>query len=212
MAQVGGTLLPGRKDFKPPAERDGRGSPPRLLDEVPSRRGRLGSALRTETVDAYWTRRYVLANRKRHPRDMGAAEVEWFLTRLAVEGEVSASTQNQALAALLFLYCEVRGIDLPWMSNIRRAKRPERLPNVLSRPEVKALLAQLDGTVGSMVRLLYGSGLRLMECLRLRVQDIRSQRKEVLPAWQGRQRPGDDAAASAGGADQEADHPRSAVA
>jgi integrase len=111
---------------------------------------------------------------------MGAAEVEWFLTRLAVEGQVSASTQNQVLAALLFLYREVLGIDLPWMSNIRRAKRPERLPKVLSRAEVKGLLAQLDGTVSSMVRLLYGSGLRLMECLRLRVQDIRSQRNEPL--------------------------------
>jgi integrase len=143
---------------------------------------------------------------------IGAALVEWFLTRLAVEGQVWASPQNLALAALLFVYRAVLGIDLPWMSNIRRAKRPERLPNVLSRSKVKGLLAQLDGTAGLLARLLYGSGLRLMECLRLRVQDIRSQRKEVLPAWQGRQGPGDDAAASAGGADQEADHPRSAVA
>lgn len=156
------------------------GSPPRLLDEVRGRIRRLGLSLRTEKIYVDWIRRFVLANGKRHPRDMGASEVEWFLTRLATEGRVAASTQNQALAALLFLYREVLGIDLPWMSNIRRAKRPERLPNVLSRPEVRSLLAQLDGTPGLMARLLYGSGLRLMECLRLRVQDIRLQRHEIV--------------------------------
>lgn len=125
-------------------------------------------------------RRFVLASGRRHPRQMGATEVEWFLTRLATEGRVSASTQNQALSALLFLYREEPGVDLPWMANIRRAKRPERLPNVLSRSEVNALLGQLHGTVGLMARLLHGSGLRLMECLRLRVQDVRVARHEVL--------------------------------
>jgi integron integrase len=156
------------------------GSPPRLLDEVRGRIRRLGLSLRTEKTYVDWIRRFILASGKRHPRDMGATEVERFLTRLAVEGQVSASTQNQALSALLFLYREVLGIDLPWMANIRRAKRPERLPNVLSRGEVNALLGQLHDTVGLMSRLLYGSGLRLMECLRLRVQDIRVQRREIL--------------------------------
>ncbi|MBS0576509.1 MAG: integron integrase [Proteobacteria bacterium] len=149
-----------------------RGKPPKLLDEVSARMRRLGRALRTEQAYVGWIRRFILANGKRHPRDMGEREVEAFLTRLATCDRVAPSTQNQALAALLFLYREVLGSDLPWMDDIQRAKRPRRLPVVLDRTEVAAVLAQIEGVSALMAGLLYGSGLRLMECLRLRVKDV----------------------------------------
>jgi integron integrase len=141
---------------------------------------RLGMALRTEQAYVGWIRRFILANGKRHPRSMGALEVEAFLTRLATQGRVAASTQNQALSALLFLYREVLGIDLPWMEEIRRAKRPNRLPVVLTREEVQALLGELDGVHWLMASLLYGTGLRLMECVRLRVKDVDFGRGELI--------------------------------
>ncbi len=153
---------------------------PRLLEQLRARIRRLGLALRTEYAYVAWARRFILANGKRHPAEMGAAEVEAFLTDLANRGKVSASTQNQALSALLFLYREVLGQQLPWMEDIRRAKRPERLPVVLSRDEVAALLDALNGVPWLMASLLYGAGLRLMECLRLRVQDIDFARREIL--------------------------------
>ncbi|WP_222566155.1 integron integrase [Novilysobacter antarcticus] len=153
---------------------------PRLLDQVRARIRRRGLAIRTEEVYVSWIRRFILANGKRHPSEMGEREVEWFLTRLAVHGKVAASTQNQALSALLFLYREVLGQDLPWMENIRRAKRPERLPVVLTVEEVARLLAQMSGVHHLMASLLYGSGIRLMECVRLRVQDIDFVRREIL--------------------------------
>ncbi len=155
------------------------GRPPRLLDQLRGRIRRLGLSPRTEEAYVGWVRRFVLANGKRHPRDMGAREVEGFLTALAVHGRVAASTQNQALSALLFLYREVLGIELPWLDDIRRAKRPQRLPVVLSREEVAALLGALDGTAWLMAGLLYGSGLRLLECLRLRVKDVDFVRREI---------------------------------
>ncbi|HET9031480.1 MAG TPA: integron integrase [Dokdonella sp.] len=155
------------------------GSEPRLLDQVRARVRRLGLAIRTEKVYVDWIRRFILANGKRHPRDMGAREVEAFLTLLATRGKVAASTQNQALSALLFLYREVLGQDLPWMENIRRAKRPERLPVVLTRDEVWRILDRMDGAHHLMASLLYGAGLRLMECVRLRVQDIDFVRHEI---------------------------------
>jgi integron integrase len=135
----------------------------------------------TRTEEAYvgWARRFILANGKRHPRTMGAREVEAFLTHLANAGHVAVSTQNQALSALLFLYREVLQIELPWMENIQRAKRPRRLPVVLSREEVAALLAEMEGVTWLMASLLYGSGMRLMECLRLRVQDVDFVRREI---------------------------------
>ena len=151
----------------------------RLLDQVRARVRRLGLAIRTEEAYVGWIRRFILAHGKRHPADMGAAEVEWFLSDLASRRHVAASTQNQALAALLFLYRDVLGVDLPWMENIRRAKRPERLPVVLTREEVRGLLEQLDGAAWLMASLLYGSGLRLMECLRLRVKDVDLPRCEI---------------------------------
>lgn len=140
---------------------------------------RLGLSLRTEEVYVGWVRRFILANAKRHPRNMGAREVERFLTRLATQGHVSASTQNQALSALLFLYREVLQQELPWMDNVRRAKRPKRLPVVLSRDEVARLLGEMEGTTWLMASLLYGAGLRLMECVRLRVKDVDFVRREI---------------------------------
>ena len=156
------------------------GQSPRLLDQVRARMRRLGLAKRTEEAYTSWIRRFIVSQGKRHPREMGAWEVEAFLTDLAVRGQVAASTQNQALAALLFLYREVLGVELPWMADIRRAKRPERLPVVLTRDEVIALLGELSGVRWLMAGLLYGSGLRLLECLRLRVQDVDFARREIL--------------------------------
>jgi integron integrase len=150
-----------------------------LLDQLRARIRRLGLSIRTEEAYVGWARRFILANGKRHPRDMGAREVENFLTGLATRGHVAVSTQNQALSALLFLYREVLQVELPWMEDIRRAKRPERLPVVLNREEVAALLAEMDGVTWLLASLLYGAGLRLMECLRLRVQDIDFIRREI---------------------------------
>jgi integron integrase len=120
-----------------------------------------------------------LANEKRHPRDMGVEEVERFLSGLALHGQVAASTQNQALSALLFLYRVVLGIELPWMENVVRAKRPKHVPTVLSRDEVRLLLAHMEGRPRLLASLLYGSGMRLMECLRLRVKDVDFGRNEI---------------------------------
>ena len=127
---------------------------------------------RTEQSYVDWVRRFVLFHGKRHPREMGAEEVSAYLTHLARERNVAASTQNQALSALLFLYKHVLGIALPWMNSIERAKRPVRVPVVLTREEVGALFAQMQGTRWLMAALLYGAGLRLRECLKLRVKDL----------------------------------------
>jgi integron integrase len=135
--------------------------------------------LRTEQAYLYWIRRFILANGKRHPRTLNGAAVEAFLTLLATRDQVAASTQNQALSALLFLYREVLAVELPWMENVVRAKRPQRLPVVLSRGEVARLLQQLSGREWLLASLLYGSGLRLMECLRLRVKDVDFERHEI---------------------------------
>jgi integron integrase len=121
----------------------------------------------------------VLANGRRHPRQLGEREVEAFLSLLASEGNVAAATQNQALSALLFLYREVLGVKLPWMDNIKRAKRPQRLPMVLSREEIQRLLGELSGLSWILASLLYGSGLRLMEAVRLRVKDVDLSRLEL---------------------------------
>lgn len=154
--------------------------PPKLLDQVRERIRVKHYSIRTETQYVQWVRRFILYHGKQHPRDMGAAEVEAFLTHLAVDGQVSASTQNQALSALLFLYKEVLGIDLPWLNGVTRAKRPHRMPVVLTREEVHAVLDRMRGTYGLMARLLYGTGMRLMECVRLRVKDVDFGRGEIL--------------------------------
>jgi integrase len=146
--------------------------PPKLLDRVrEANRLRHGSRS-TEKSYVGWIRRYLLFHGKRHPAEMGAPEVTRFLSSLAVRGNVAASTQNQALSALLFLYRHVLHQDLPWLDDVVRAKRPKRLPIVLTRDEVRAVISELSGTPRLMATLLYGSGLRLLECCRLRVQDI----------------------------------------
>lgn len=152
---------------------------PRLMDQVRDRIRRLGLALRTEEAYCGWIVRFIRSNGMRHPREMGAPEVEAFLTLLASKHQVAASTQNQALSALLFLYREVLGIELPWMDDIRRAKRPERVPVVLTRDEVRRVFEQLAGVHWLVCGLLYGSGLRLLEALRLRVLDLDLTRLEL---------------------------------
>jgi len=137
-------------------------------------------ALRTEQAYLHWMRRYVRFHGRRHPREMRPTEVEVFLTHLAVKAKVAASTQNQALQALLFLYRQVLDIEMPWLDNVTRASRPKRIPIVLSSREVRAVLAQLDGTSWLMANLLYGSGLRLMEVHRLRVKDVVAERGVLI--------------------------------
>ncbi|MGK2913801.1 MAG: integron integrase [Porticoccaceae bacterium] len=158
----------------------GAAAKPMLLDEVRARIRRLNYSIRTEDTYVDWVRRFVLFHAKRHPRDMRAAEIEAFLTHLAVAGKVSASTQNQAKSALLFLYREVLGVDLPWLTDIASARQGKRLPVVLTVAEVQAVLTRVSGTSGLMLRLLYGSGLRLMECVRLRVKDVDFGQMQIL--------------------------------
>jgi integron integrase len=135
---------------------------------------------RSEEAYVGWIRRFILANHKRHPADLGAPEIERFLTALAVHGHVAAATQNQALSALLFLYKQVLGTELPWLDGIERARRPQRLPVVLTQGEVTALLGELTGLHWLMGSLLYGTGMRLMECVRLRAKDVDFERREIL--------------------------------
>jgi integron integrase len=126
-----------------------------------------------------WTRRYIFFHGKRHPAEMGAAELTAFLSSLAVQGNVAASTQNQALSALLFLYREVLEQEVPWLDDVVRAKRPEHLPVVLTRAEVRSVIAGLTGPSRLMALLLYGAGLRLLECARLRVKDVDFGRNQI---------------------------------
>ncbi|MCL4801667.1 MAG: integron integrase [Burkholderiales bacterium] len=153
---------------------------PRLLDQLRDRIRLKHYSIRTEQAYSDWVRRFVLFHGKRHPRELGQVEVEAFLTHLAVAGRVAASTQNQAKSALLFLYKEVLGVELPWLDGIETAKRPARLPVVLTREEVRSVLARTSGTPGLILRLLYGSGLRIMEALRLRVKDVDFARREIV--------------------------------
>lgn len=153
---------------------------PRLLDQVRDRIRLKHYSIRTEESYVDWIRRFVLFQGKRHPREMGAQEVEAFLTHLAVRGKVSASTQNQAKSALLFLYKEVLAEELPWLNDIETAKRPQRLPVVLTVGEVNAILSSVEGTGGLILHLLYGTGMRILECLRLRVKDVDFLRREIV--------------------------------
>lgn len=152
---------------------------PRLLDQVRDRCRVKHYSIRTEKRYCDWIRRYILFHGKRHPSEMGKSEIEAFLTDLAVRGNVAASTQNQALAAVLFLYKEVLQVELPWLDDVTRAKRPPKLPVVLTEKEARGLLAQLDGVHYLVAALLYGSGLRLMEAIRLRVKDVDFERLEI---------------------------------
>jgi len=154
--------------------------PPRLLDQVRDTIGTLHYSRRTEEAYLGWIRRYILFHGKRHPETMGADEIGRFLTHLAIGRRLSASSQNQALSAVLFLYREVLRKDIAWVENVVRAKPTRRLPVVLTREEVGAILAQLRGTSRLMATLLYGSGLRLLECVRLRVKDLDLARGELV--------------------------------
>jgi len=154
-------------------------NPPKLLDQVQAVLRTKHYSIRTERVYLDWIKRYILFHDKTHPAQMGAAEVEAFLSHLAVAGKVAASTQNQAKSALLFLYREVLAIELPWLDNVTQAKMPQRLPVVLTASEVKSVLNRLDGTLWLMASLLYGGGLRLMECVRLRVKDVDFEMRQV---------------------------------
>lgn len=151
-----------------------------LLTEVQLRIRARHMSLRTEKTYLHWVRRYIRHHNRRHPREMGAPEVEDFLSTLAVRNQVAAATQNQALAAILFLYREVLEINLPWLTEVVRAKRPQRLPVVLTRAEVQRVLAHLSGIEWLVVSTLYGSGLRLLECLQLRVKDLDLVRCEIV--------------------------------
>jgi len=153
---------------------------PRLLDRVHEATRRLHYSRRTEESYVHWIKRFIFWSGKRHPGSMGEAEVTAFLNHLAVERNVAAATQNQALAALLFLYKHVLQRELGWFNGLVRAKRPVRLPVVLAHAEVEALLAQLKGTPWLMASLLYGAGLRLTECLRLRVKDVDFAYRQIL--------------------------------
>lgn len=153
---------------------------PRLLDQVRDQIRLKHYSIRTERVYCEWVKRFIRFHNYRHPEEMGAAEVEAFISDLAVRRTVSASTQNQALAALLFLYKQVLKLDLPWLGEVVRAKKPQRLPVVLTIAEVQRVLMQLQGELWLATSLLYGSGMRLMEVLRLRVKDVDFARNEIV--------------------------------
>ena len=153
---------------------------PRLLDRVRDAIRRRHYSDRTEETYVHWIKRFIYFSGKRHPVDMGADEVTAFLNHLARDREVAASTQNQALSALLFLYKEALGQQLPWLDGLERARRPVRMPTVLSAKEVRRLLGQMNGTKWLMASLLYGAGLRLRECLKLRVKDVDFEYRQIL--------------------------------
>lgn len=153
---------------------------PKLLDQVRGKIRLKHYSIRTEQAYVDWIKRFILFFDKRHPSELGAAEVEAFLTHLAVSGRVAASTQNQAKSALLFLYKEVLGAELPWLDKVEKAKAPKRLPVVLTREEVQQVLGRLDSTHWLVASLLYGAGLRILEALRLRVKDVEFARREIL--------------------------------
>jgi integron integrase len=143
-----------------------------LIDAVRTTIRRLHYSPRTEEAYLHWIRAFIRFHRGRHPRDMGAPEMTAFLNHLAVQRRISASTQNQALCAVVFLYRRVLGLDMPELDGLERARRPEHLPAVLSRRDVLALLDNLEPPFRLIGEMLYGSGLRLLECLSLRVKDV----------------------------------------
>jgi integron integrase len=157
----------------------------RLLDQVRERVRYMHYSLKTEKAYLYWIRFFIRwsatqSGGMRHPRELGVTDVEAFLSMLANERKVSASTHNQALSALLFLYREVLGIDLPWLKNIGRPQQTKRIPSVLTKDEVAGLLAQMEGVTALLARLLYGTGMRLMEGMRLRIKDVDFERHVII--------------------------------
>jgi len=155
-------------------------SPPRLLDRLRQAIRVRGLSRRTAEAYARWVVRYVRFHRLRHPQDLGPNEITAFLTHLAVQERVSASTQNQALSALLFLYREVLGMELPWLDQVVRSRRAQRVPVVLTRAEVHDLLSRMEGPAALLAKLLYGAGLRLLEACRLRVKDLDLATRELV--------------------------------
>ncbi len=153
---------------------------PRLLDQVRERIRYRHFSIRTEMAYVMWVRRFVKFHGLRHPQEMGAPEIEAYLSALVDQHNVAASTHRQALSALIFLYAEVLKVELPWLDQIGRPKKPVRLPTVLSVDEVRRVLSHMDGTHALMARLLYGTGMRLMECVRLRVKDIDFSRRAII--------------------------------
>jgi integron integrase len=153
---------------------------PPLMEQVRDRIRTLHYSIRTEQAYIGWIRRFILFHNKKYPAEMSKPEIEAFLTHLAVARRVASSTQNQALNSILFLYRQVLNIDVPWLEDVTRAKKPQRLPVVLTKDEVKAVLSRLDGTLGLVSQLLYGTGMRLMECIRLRVKDVDFTRSEII--------------------------------
>lgn len=154
--------------------------PPKLLDQVAAKIRLKHYSPKTELAYVYWIKRYILFHGKRHPKEMGATEVEVFLSSLVSENNVTANTQNLALSSILFLYKEVLNFDLPWLDNVVHAKKPKRLPVVLSRAEVRKLLVCMEGMPGLIASLLYGTGMRLMEALTLRVSDVDFGQGQIL--------------------------------
>lgn len=154
--------------------------PLKLLDQVRVACRVRHYSIRTEDAYVAWSKRFIFFHNKRHPLEMGAAQINAFLTHLAVDAHVSASTQNQAFSALLFLYRSVLEVEPGLIEGVIRAKRPKRLPVVLTKSEVRLVLAQLTGTYRLIGQILYGSGLRLLECLRLRVKDLDFEQEEIL--------------------------------
>ena len=153
---------------------------PRLLEQVREVLRYRHYSYRTEQSYIYWIKRYIYFHNKKHPREMRADEIVEYLTHLAVKRKVSPSIQNQALSALLFLYKQVLQVDLPWLENIKRAKRKKYIPVVFTPDEVKRVLAQFDGTRWLIFSLLYGAGLRLSECVRLRVKDVDFHYRQLI--------------------------------
>jgi len=167
MAQKSTTSLPAKK----------------LLDQVWEKIRFKHYSISTEKTYISWIKHYIVSNGKRHPADMGAVEVKRFLTYLANDRRVSSATQNQALSAILFLYRDVLVLDLPWVDGFERSKKPKRLPVVLTSLEVQALLREVVAApepIGLIIRLLYGTGMRLMEAVRLRVKDVELTRREIV--------------------------------
>ena len=153
---------------------------PRLLETVRAEIRLRHYSYRTEKAYVDWIWRFIVHHGRRHPREMGGDEVRDFLSHLAIDRQVSPATQAQALAALLFLYKRVMNVDLPWIDNVVRARRPKRLPTVLTREEARQVIAQMSGVHRLIAGLLYGSGLRLLEALRLRVKDVDFYHRRIL--------------------------------
>ena len=155
-------------------------APPRLVRRIRQAILVRRYSIRTERAYVHWIRRFIVFHGRRHPAEMGKAEVTAFLNHLATDKQVAAATQAQALAGVLFLYKEVLEIDLPWLDEVIRARRPRRIPTVLERHEVRELLDAMQGDHATMARLMYGTGMRIGECVAIRVKDLNLERRELV--------------------------------